>query len=118
MNSLILIKDASAVGIREQSQAPQVQANVSKENYVLLSQGRERCRREGATTSAQAEVIKVNPVLSAVCKGETASITGAASKSEQSIFYQICEQCRCEGAIVSITVIKANLVSFLMMSLH
>ena len=82
-------KEVSALGVREPLLAPQ----------------------------ARAEVRKVNPVLSAVCKGETASITGT-SESEQSIFYKICEQCRREGATVSITVIKANLVSFLMMSLH
>ena len=52
-----------------------------------------------------------------MCKGETASITGA-NRSEQSNFFQICEQCRHKGATVCTTVIKVNLFSFLMMSLH
>ena len=119
-NSVILIKDTSAVGIREQSQAPQVQANVSKANYVLLSQGRERCRREGATASAAgaSRSEQIEPCIKCcMCKGETASITGA-NRSEQSNFFQICEQCRHKGATVCTTVIKVNLFSFLMMSLH
>ena len=50
-NSVIFLKDTSTIGVREKPLWPQVQAEVSKSNFVFLSQGHNPCRHEGETAS-------------------------------------------------------------------
>ena len=68
--SIFLLKDTSAVLKREETEAPQVQVEVSEVNSVFLSQGCEhrQCKRE--TTSVAHEGL---PVRSEVQQTEVQS---------------------------------------------